>query len=92
MLRDRKVPYRSEESLSELALGCRRFARNENRAWFNVIDFVEQFLPAILSKMKKGPLKLQFFDAYEGAIPAYVEFNPLTLHIDREIWGSRQTR
>jgi IrrE N-terminal-like domain len=86
MLRDHKVPFRREESLAESALACRRFASNENLARFNVVDFVERVLPSILATRKKGPLKISFFDAAEGDIPAFVTFNPLTLHVDREVW------
>jgi hypothetical protein len=85
VLRDHKVPFRREESLAACALACRRFAGNENLARFNVIDFVEHILPLILARMKKGPLKVKF-DVREGDPPAYVTFNPLTLHIDQEVW------
>jgi hypothetical protein len=86
MLRDYKVRFRSEESLAESALTYRRLAGNENLARFNVIDFIERVLPSILARMKKGPLHIDFFDAREGDIPAYVTFDPLTLHVDREVW------
>jgi hypothetical protein len=88
MLRDHKVPFRREESLAESALACRRFASNENLARFNVVDFVERVLPSILATRKKGPLKISFFDAAEGDIPAFVTFNPLTLHVDGKFGNS----
>jgi hypothetical protein len=93
--RDYKVPFRREESLADSALACRKFAGNENFARFNVVEFVERVLPRILEKKKKGHLTIKFFDAIEGAAPAYVEFNPsmtlhvdrsMTLHVDRETW------
>jgi hypothetical protein len=87
MRRDYKVPFRTEESLAESALACRRFAGNENLARFNVVDFVEQVLPRILEKRKKGQLRINFFDAIEGETPAYVDFRQSkTLYVDREIW------
>jgi hypothetical protein len=86
VLRDYKVRFRTEESLAEEALACRLFAGNENFARFNVVEFVERILPSILARRRKGPLKIEFFDAREGETPAYVTFKPLTLHVDREVW------
>jgi hypothetical protein len=86
-LRDYKVPFRSLERIAKEALFCRRFAKNEYLATFNIVAFVEQILPLILVVLKKGPLHFDFMDVPEGKTPAYVTYNPvLTLHIDRETW------
>lgn len=87
MFHDYKVAFRSEETLAAAAFACRRFAGHETMAHFNVVDFVEQVLPQILARKKKGPLKFKFFDMREGEKPASVTYNPLTLHVDREVWA-----
>lgn len=86
MFHDYKVAFRREETLANLALSCRQFAGSENAASFNVVKFIERDLPRILTRMKKGPLQIKFFDMQEGEKPAFVTYNPLALHVDREIW------
>lgn len=83
MLRDYYVEFRREDDIAETALAWRRASRNENLAYFNVVDFVVDVLQ---KQLKKGPILIEFFDAEDGADPAYVTFNPLTLHVDRETW------
>jgi hypothetical protein len=78
MLHDYKVRFRSEDGLAEAALSCRKFAGNHNLARFNIVDFVEEVLPRILSKMNKGGLEdqiLRFMSRRQASLgrlqPAY---------------------
>jgi Zn-dependent peptidase ImmA (M78 family) len=65
-------------------------SRNEPR--FNIIDFFENTLPLHLRTLKKGSLKIEFYDlAFKQDDPAFVSFNPLTLNVDREIWSGAET-
>lgn len=82
--KDYKVRFRSEEEIAETALAWRAAAWSKNLAYFNVVEFVEDCLQALYTK--KGRLIVDFFDAATEEDPAYVTFNPLTLHVDRETW------
>lgn len=80
---DHKVAFRREETIAEIALAWRRAARNENSATFNVVDFA---LKVLRKRHKKGTLLIEFYEGQPGAKPAYVTFDPLTLHVDSEVW------
>jgi hypothetical protein len=82
--KDYKVPFRSEEAIAQEALALRAAAGIKNLAYFNVVEFVEDRLRVFYTK--KGPLIIDLFDATVGDDLAYVTFNPLTLHIDKETW------
>jgi hypothetical protein len=82
-LRDCKVEYRREEDIADTALAWRRAAQNENCGYFNVVDFFEIVLQR---QFKKGRIFLDFLAPYHEEGPAYVSFNPLTLHVEKEIW------
>jgi hypothetical protein len=82
MRADHNVRFTREETLAGLALTWRREARNQNDAYFNIVKFVE----GILSGKTKQPFKINFLETAEGETPAFVTFNPRTLHIDRSIW------
>lgn len=86
MLRDHHVPFRREDYIAEVALLTRKLGGSENYAYFNIVDFVERILMAQDWK-DKGRLGIKFFDDRDEADdPAYVTFDPPTLHVDRETW------
>jgi Zn-dependent peptidase ImmA (M78 family) len=87
MPRDHYVGFRSEETIAQLAARLRDTHGSRSDSTFDIIDFVEQTLPKHLSSTKKALLKLEFYDKeFEQDDPAYVTFDPLTLHVDRTIW------
>jgi len=83
MRRDHHVNFMREEKISEIALAWRQAAANENFSYFNVIEFIERVLR---KRLKKGTLHIEFFEMLPGGDAAYITFDPLTLHIDKEIW------
>ena len=84
-LRDYYVTFRREEFLAGIAWEWRKADGRYLRADFNVVSFFEAVLQKRLPH-KKGKLHIEFFDMAEGEPPAYVTPDPLTLHVDREIW------
>jgi hypothetical protein len=82
MRNDYKVDFRREEIFAEAAFSWRVTAENQNFPDFNIVRFVE----AVLLPKTKRPFKIEFFDAKEGEKPAFVTFNPRTLHVDNETW------
>jgi hypothetical protein len=82
--RDYIVKFLREEEIERIALTWLHEAGVLNRPNFNIVYFVTGFLSRRLRK--KGPLNFRFFDAGPDDDPAFVTFNPLTLHVDREIW------
>ena len=83
-LRDYQVTFTREETIAELALRWRQAASIENVSEFNIVWFVQEVLAKRLTK--KGPLHFDFYDMKPGDEPAFVTFQPLTLHIDHEVW------
>jgi hypothetical protein len=83
-LSDYLVKFAREELIAEIALAWRTEAGEENSAEFNVVKFVENVLAKKIKK--KGPLHFSFFEMTPGGLPAFVTFEPLTLHIDSEVW------
>ena len=77
--------FRSEESLANVALQWRKAGGIYNSGYFDIVTFFED----VLHKKEfagKGILSLEFLDEASGYYPAYVSYNPLTLHIDPEVW------
>jgi len=83
-LNDYEVIFRREETIAEIALDWRKESGEENSADFSIVKFVD----SVLAKkfQKKDPLHFDFFDMEVGEKPAWVSYQPLTLHIDREVW------
>jgi hypothetical protein len=85
-LRDWYVTFHREEYIAELARDWRRANGGASLTEFNVVQFVEQTLVSRLSS-NKGGLSIKLFDmSDEQQDPAYVTIEPLTLHVDHEIW------
>jgi IrrE N-terminal-like domain len=84
MRRDHYVGYRSEEEIASIALTWGKAGDISNHGYFDIIDFVQN----VLSKQftKKGALTIRLFDGAPQDDLAYVTFNPLTLHVDSEVW------
>jgi IrrE N-terminal-like domain len=84
MFSDHYVKFCSEETIAEIALAWRNAANILNDGNFDIIDFVEN----VLSKQyaTKGALNIRLFDASSGSDFASVTYNPLTLHVDSEVW------
>jgi uncharacterized protein DUF955 len=88
MPRDHYVGYRSEETIAQLAVKLRDDHGSRCDPTFNIIDFVERTLANHLNRIKKGQLNIEFYDReFKQDDPAYVSFDPLTLHADRTIWA-----
>jgi Zn-dependent peptidase ImmA (M78 family) len=91
MLRDHHVNFRSEASIADLAYGLRDAHDSREQPRFNVVKFVQQTLPAHLKTLRKGALKIEFYDvAFKQDDPAYVSFNPLILNVDRKVWADAE--
>src|SRR5271168_433618 len=84
-LPDYWAPYRPEESIARLAVEWRIAGGIYSNGNFDVIHFIENTL--IQKFTQKGILRIEFFDAASDDDPAYVTYNPLTLHIDAEVWN-----
>jgi hypothetical protein len=78
------VPARYEDDLARVALEWRRAAGNMNLGYFDITAFVEKVLSKLYTQ--KGILKIEFFLSVPGGKPAFVTYQPLTLHVDTEIW------
>jgi Zn-dependent peptidase ImmA (M78 family) len=84
--RDYLVSFIREEEIARIANEWRRAAGIENSPEFNIVAFVEDVLS---QKLKKGPLRIKFFDMRDGDDPAFVTFQPHpTLHIDRDVMSN----
>jgi len=87
MPRDYYVDFRSEETIAQIATQLRDAHGSRNDDTFNIVEFVEQTLPAQLKGSKRGRLKVQFYDRdFKEDDPAYVTFDPLTLYSDTGVW------
>lgn len=84
MRRDHYVKFCSEEEIARVALCWRQAGNVSNDANFNIVDFVQNVLSKLFTK--KGTLKTRIFDAGPRDYPASVTYNPLTLHVDAEVW------
>src|ERR1700689_2784201 len=86
---DHYVAFKSEESVAQVAYNVRDARGLSGKLTFNVAEFAQVHLPQIL---KRKSLKIEFYDrAFPQDDPAYVSFDPLTLHVDREIWTAAKT-
>jgi hypothetical protein len=83
-LRDYEVRFRREEYIASIALDWRVEAGHRNSPDFNIVRFICDVLKKRWTK--KGTLQIRFFDSNSDEDLAYVTFQPLTLHVDREIW------
>jgi len=79
---DYKVDFVHKDVIAETALRLRELAGNENLAYFDIVDFVER----VLRPEARRPFNLNLIKTALGETPAYVDFNPLTLHVDDEVW------
>jgi hypothetical protein len=87
MPRDYYVGSRSERSIAQIAQHLRDAHCSRNDHTFNVVEFVERTLPGELRGSKKGKLRVQFYERdFKEDDPAYVKFDPLTLHADSGVW------
>ncbi len=82
-LHDHKVAFRDRASIAKLALWLWKQAAAFTSA-FDICAFIEGPLSEYLKN--KGPLRIRLHS--ERGLPegAYVEFNPLTLHVTKKIW------
>lgn len=83
MFRDHKVRYLAREGIASFALSWWRAADRRGKS-FNICAFVIEVLAKRLRG--KGQLQIKLYSAEELPERACVTFDPLTLHIDREIW------
>jgi hypothetical protein len=84
MARDYKVPFCTEETLARFADRLRKQARRTGRYTIDIVGLIEGFLTSYFAQ--RGDLKIEFFDAERFDEPAYVTYQPLTLHVDRRTW------
>jgi hypothetical protein len=86
MARDYKVPFRSEETLARSADRLRKLARRTGKYTIDIIDLIERVLVKHFGNLGKK-LHFDFFDRERWFDdPAYVTYDPLTLHVDRQVW------
>ena len=84
MVRDYKAPFRREEFLARSA--------ETLRVKLDVKDVEQLDMPAILRRLElnrfseNGLLKIEFYVSQVGEIPAYVQYDPLRLKVDSELW------
>jgi hypothetical protein len=91
---DYKVPFRSEEFLAGVAASCWQITPRRRTHIFDVVALVEILkihgVEHIITSWgrSKGRLQIELFER-QGLWddPAFVTFNPVTLHVDREIWA-----
>src|SRR5689334_5900742 len=88
MPRDHYVGFRSERSIAQIAQELRDAGCARNDYAFNIVEFVEQVLPEQLRGSKKGKLKVELYEMkFKYDDPAYVTYEPLTLHSDTTVWN-----
>ncbi|UVO34016.1 ImmA/IrrE family metallo-endopeptidase [Bradyrhizobium arachidis] len=85
MARDYRVRILSREDIAKIAMAWWSLACS-GRHSFNICKFVLDVLPNQIKA--KGKLVLEFYDQGPGDAPAYVTFNPLTLHVDHGVWDA----
>jgi IrrE N-terminal-like domain len=85
MARDHRVPIKSREAIARIAMAWWTVACKRGHS-FNICEFV---LGVLTQRFRsKSRLQIEFYDCGNNDDPAYVTFEPLTLHIDRKIWRS----
>jgi len=85
MLHDYYVPFMREEEIARIAMKWRHAGNISNVAYFNIVEFIENVLADRLSQ-RKGSLIFNISTLPSNRYPAYVTFNPTTLHVDSEVW------
>jgi hypothetical protein len=91
MTHDYKVTFTREEEIARIATQWLDAHVKDRCQSFDITEFVETTLTNRLRKKER--LKIEYFDRtckYDE--PAYVTFNPLTLHVDRAIWHAAKAR
>jgi IrrE N-terminal-like domain len=83
MARDHEVRIKSREDIAKIAMSWWLVAKR-HRYNFNICTFITEVLAKRLRN--KGKLQIKFYGSEEIPERAYVTFNPLTLHIDEQIW------
>ena len=80
-LRDAWVKYKTSRELRQEALSFRaKFGVSVNGRFCPVRAFEEW------QKIPRTVLKLELYDG-DGSLHAFVTFNPMTLHVDKDIWN-----
>lgn len=85
---DYEVRFLREETIADIALELRTEAGEQSSAYFNIVSFIEGFLKRKFKS--KDPLTIKFFEMKDGDPPAYVTYQPLTLHVDPDVWHEAQ--
>jgi len=85
MLHDYHVPFIREEDIALAASKWRSAGGISNRGFFNIVEFIEGTLSRRLAR-KKGNLVISQSNLPPDLYPAYVTFEPTTLHVDSEVW------
>ena len=80
---DRKVPYRSARQIKGIVQDLVARCGMQGLLSIDIVRLIEGYLKPKL----EGGLKIELYDQVKGQPPAYVSYEPLTLHVDREIWG-----
>jgi IrrE N-terminal-like domain len=84
MLKDHKVGLRTRGEIKLIAERARRLGGDAGQAGFKITNYLRMLAAEPL--LKGGQLKIRHFAANPGEAPAFVTYNPTTLHVDREIW------
>lgn len=80
---DRKVPYRSARQIKDTVRDLLDRCGMQGLLSIDIVRLIEGYLKPKL----EGGLKIELYDQVKDQPPAYVSYEPLTLHVDREIWG-----
>jgi len=83
MSTDYKVRFRPYARVAELALDARKKLGVAHYFTFNIVKLIRTLVGETFGKL--GELHLDIFEDNPDRL-AYVSFNPLMLHVDREIW------
>jgi hypothetical protein len=85
MRKDHKVSFRIRESIKPIADRVRALTEEGSRPGFRITAYFRALATRPL--LKTGLLHIRFFSpTAEDKVPAYVTYNPTTLHVDHEIW------
>ena len=81
------VPFRSDESIAELARRVRKGFDADDLCSFNIISAIRKLEGEEFGS--SGKLAIRLFDDDEEDL-AYVTFSPLTLNVHRELWDDAE--
>jgi Zn-dependent peptidase ImmA (M78 family) len=84
MRRDHKVRFRRQEEIKSVAERARTLGDERTRAGFRITNYLRKL--ATQELLKTGLLHIRSFSAVADEAPAYVTYNPTTLHVDHGIW------